>query len=154
MWMEALQQFSKIESLSINVQSGLNFFYLFRFLSENKLVFNWLKTIRRLEVLDVAPKADPDLAIIDSLILNIQKLEHLVYYLNNPSSSLEKLPEGHFQKFTGSLPAYGADSMMVQLRRIQPTAIELIGARNDNMLIEVLPKDLKELRIRNMNLPA
>jgi hypothetical protein len=71
MWMEALQQFSKIESLSINVQSGLNFFYLFRFLSENKLVFNWLKTIRRLEVLDVAPKADPDLAIIDSLILNI-----------------------------------------------------------------------------------
>jgi hypothetical protein len=44
--------------------------------------------------------------------------------------------------------------MMVQLRRIQPTAIELIGARNDNMLIEMLPKDLKELRIRNMNLPA
>ena len=72
-------------------------------------MFNWFKTIRRLEVLDIAPKSDPDLASIDSFILNIRRLEHLVYYLDNPSSSLEKLPEGHFQKFSGSLPAFGAD---------------------------------------------
>ena len=49
-----------------------------------------------LEILDINPNSDPELASIDAFILNCRFVEHLTLYLDNPALTLEKLPTLHF----------------------------------------------------------
>ncbi len=52
-WCEAFSAFHSVETLSLKVHSGLNYFHLFRHLSDKHSTFVWFRTIRKIELLDI-----------------------------------------------------------------------------------------------------
>lgn len=120
--------------------------------------FPWFRSLKKVKLLDIWTKCDVDLSSTIAFLAAIKHLEQLTSYLQVPIDNLiQKIPVGYVDKVVCPLPEFPDECkvMFLHFKRIGVRAIELVGQRGDHALTHAsMPDGLKELRIRNINLPA
>lgn len=103
-WMDTFSRFQAVETLSLKVQSGLNYLHLFRNIAEQK-GYPWYRSLRRVELLDISGKCDQQLLATTSVLATIRHLEQLTYFLDHPLDAvLEKMSKGYVDKVVTAMP--------------------------------------------------